>query len=75
MPEYNWKKLSVTERRKLLADEGAEWVCERCGDQNEEGVAVFEVKQATRMCPEGRRVVILCGSCAEKTRIVRVIDS
>ena len=68
-------KMSVHKRRTILAEDDEFWVCETCGEQNEEGLTVYETTRVTRLCPDGSRVVMLCLVCAEKTVVTRVISS
>ena len=68
-------KLSVKQRRAILAKDDEFWVCDTCGEQNEDGLAVYEMIRVTRLCPDGSRTVILCSDCAEKTSVCRVISS
>ena len=58
------RRATVKERRLLIAAE--RWVCERCGELNEEALAVWRVDRQTRGFPAGR-CVILCDQCEDKT--------
>ena len=70
--------MSVKKRRTIFADAKDDddefWVCETCGEQNEECLAVYETTRVTRLCPDGSRVVMLCSVCVEKVFVNRVIS-
>lgn len=68
-------KISVNKQRSMFANDEEFWVCETCGEQNEEGLAVYETTRVTRLYPDGSRVVMLCSVCVEKTSVTRVISS
>ena len=59
--EESVKRAGVKERRMLIAEDT--WVCERCGELNEEGLVAWEMVRVTRRLPEGIRCVILCDRC------------
>ena len=45
------------------------WVCDRCGDTNEEGLVLWQTGRETRSVAAGGevKVVCLCFVCEEKT--------
>lgn len=72
--------LSVQQRRAAWAandaadDNVAGWVCERCGDDCEEGLCVYSIDRATRARSEGV-VACLCEPCADRTAGAYVVAS
>ena len=47
-------------------EEEESWRCDACGDDGEEGLAIFATGRATRSDPTGQRPVCLCGDCAAR---------
>ena len=50
------------------------WICDSCYDDNEEGLAVYEIIRVTRTYPNSR-YVIFCSSCADRIPHGNVISS
>lgn len=50
------------------------WTCDSCYDDNEGGLAVYEVIRVTRTCPNPR-YIMLCSSCADRVPHGKVISS
>ena len=67
----------VLVRRTLFEQEqegGDEvWICEACGEDWEEPLAVYEVIRVTRSCSV--RALLLCSSCADRIPHGRVVSS
>lgn len=59
---------SIKERRKYLEADDEHWVCERCGQLSEEGLAIYEKGRCTRSDPTGASCVCVCGWCAQNMR-------
>ena len=53
------------ERRQYLEEDEENWVCERCGQLSEEGLAWLETGRCTRSDPKGEKCVCMCGWCAQ----------
>ena len=65
--------------RRVLFDqaestENGVWICEMCGDADEEGLVVYDADRITRNYPDGR-CVCLCPTCADRIPHGRVLSS
>lgn len=63
-------RLRVQARRRAfaMADSNNEdiWLCESCGETEEEGLVVYEIVRVTRAVPDGSREACLCASCESR---------
>ena len=70
MNQYIHKKATVRERRNMWrenADENVNgWVCESCGDLNEEYLVIYATGRVTRSDPSGMNSKCLCCDCADR---------
>lgn len=62
LPRTRERRAWIEARERLDLDW---WICERCGDGDEEGLAAYMVRRATRR--QVGCVFVLCATCAEKT--------
>lgn len=67
--------MNVTQRRDhwdaVERYERDGWVCERCGEENEEALVLWHTGRTTRA---GSRVVCLCNVCEAKTVHGAMVD-
>ena len=69
-----YPRMSVKERRKH-ADEEDGWICDLCGETNEECLVMVTTGRVTRSNPSGDgKVVCLCNVCHERTAHGRFVD-
>ena len=50
------------------------WICDSCGESNEEKLVVYHVQRVTRMYPCDREMC-LCADCADRIPHGRVVSS
>ena len=66
----------VHERRRIFAHADAKgsdvWICESCGEDCEEGLAVYEIERETRARRD--REACLCADCARRIPHGKVIS-
>ena len=58
--------LTAKARRAHWCSGGDGWVCDACGDDNEEGLCMRTTGRVTRSDPMGKRVVCLCYVCIDR---------
>ena len=68
--------LNVKERRAFWKEREGEseslgWVCDRCGEDNEEGLVMWDNGRNTR---SGSKTICLCDVCEEKTPHGPMVD-
>ena len=73
-----YPQLGAQARRKhwRMVDEGKTngWVCDGCGEQNGEALAMFTTGRVLRSDTEGNRVVCLCDVCRERIPHDKFVD-
>jgi hypothetical protein len=60
--------------REDRGDANEIWICECCGEDWEEALAVYVVIRVTRSCTTDRSV-LLCASCADRIPHGKVLSS
>ena len=58
--------LTVSQRREHWTCGYDGWVCDGCGDENEDELVMWTTGRKTRRDPNGERVVCLCSACADR---------
>ena len=73
-----YPRLGVQMRRThwfmVEKEKASGWVCDGCGEQNEEALVMWTTGRVLRSDPEGARVVCLCDVCSARIPHGRFVD-